>query len=122
MNYDVNRISRLYNKTFNNKPNSLERTEALKKLSEADREALFDFDMGIRSGRIPKPNYEQEQEGSTMDYETFKRKSESNASGTMLELSQFAKRSPEMYKEYRAKYQEEKDEQRRIHNRKIMGY
>lgn len=120
MNYDVNRIARLYDKTFNNPPHSPERMQALEKLSEADRESLYDYDMGIRSGRIQKPNYEKENEAMT--YEEFKKLSDSNASGTMLELSQFAKRSPELYRQHRERYQEEKDRERRNHNKKIMGF
>ncbi len=119
MDYDKKRIERLCNKTFNNPPNSRERMQALEKLSETDREKLFDYDMGVLSGRIQKPK--QEKESESMNYEEFKKLSDSNESGTMLKLSQFAKRSPELYKQHRERYQQEQDRKQRDHNRKIAG-
>ena len=103
---------------FSSPPNSPERTAALAKLSESDQEALFDFDMGIRSGRITKPkNYEQE--GKTMTYQQYKNKTESDEKGTMQEVSQFAMKSPELYRQYKERYDKEQDEERALHNRRL---
>lgn len=119
MNYDVNRIARIYDKVYSTKPNSPERTAALAKLSESDQEALFDFDMGIRSGRIAKQkNYEQEENGS-MTYEQYKTKMESEERGTMLEVSQFAINSPELYQQYKKRYDEEQSKEMALHNRRL---
>ncbi|MDE7200874.1 MAG: hypothetical protein K2O91_02980 [Lachnospiraceae bacterium] len=119
MNYNINRIARLYDNVYSTKPNSPERTAALARLFESDQEALFDFDMGIRSGRITKPkNYEQEENGS-MTYEQYKNKIGSDKSGTMQEVSQFAMKSPELYRQYKERYDKEQDEERALHNRRL---
>lgn len=78
---DYARIAKIHDEIFSTPPNSKERMEKLEKLSEADRERLFDFDMGLYSGRTKKPkNYEQEENG-TMTYEQFVKKSESDEKG-----------------------------------------
>ncbi len=48
---DYTRIARLHNKVFSTPRNSPEREQAYSALSEADRAAVFDYDMGIRSSR-----------------------------------------------------------------------
>lgn len=116
---DYARIAKIHDEIFSTPPNSKERMEKLEKLSEADRERLFDFDMGLYSGRTKKPkNYEQEENG-TMTYEQFVKKSESDEKGVMQELSQFAMKSPELYQRYREKWQAERSEQQRLHNRRL---
>lgn len=122
MNYDVGRIARIYNHVFSTPRNSPERTARLEALSEADREALYDYDMGIRSGRIKKTEVKEIMADGTKSYEWYKRKMESEKSGTMQEVSQFAMQCPELYKRYREQYQAEKDEERRKHNYKLAGY
>lgn len=116
---DYARIAKIHDEIFSMPPNSKERMEKLEKLSEVDRERLFDFDMGLYSGRTKKPkNYEQEENG-TMTYEQFVKKSESDEKGVMQELSQFAMKSPELYQRYREKWQAERSEQQRLHNRRL---
>lgn len=115
----MQRMTKLHNEVFNTPPNSKERANKLEKLSEADRESLFDFDMGLYSGRTKKTNINEQEENKTMTYETFKRKSDSGERGTLRELSKFAMESPELYQQYRERYQQEKDEQQRLHNRRL---
>ena len=55
----------------------------------------------------------------TISYEQFVKKSESNEKGVMQELSQFAMKSPELYQQYREKWQAERSEQQRLHNRRL---
>lgn len=123
MNYDVSRIARIYDKVYSTKPNSPERTAALEKLSETDRENLFDYDMGVRSGRIKKPsNSNQEGENSDMNYEEFRRLSQTGTkANSMQAISKFAKQSPGLYAEYRERLARENDEALRQHNRRITG-
>ena len=116
---DYTRIARLRNKVFSTPRNSLEREQAYSALSEADRAAVFDYDMGIRSGRIKAVNINEQEENETMTYETFKRKSDSGERGTLRELSKFAKESPELYQQYRERYHKEQDEQAKLHNRRL---
>ena len=112
------RIAELHNKVFSTPRNSPEREKAYSALSEVDRTAVFDYDMGIRSGRIKAVNINEQEENETMTYETFKRKSDSGERGTLRELSKFAKESPELYQQYRERYHREQDEQTRLHNRR----
>ena len=116
---DYTRIARLHNKVFSTPRNSPEREQAYSALSEADRAAVFDYDMGIRSGRIKAVNINEQEESENMTYETFKWKSDSGKRGTLRELSKFAKESPELYQQYRERYHREQDEQTRLHNRRL---
>ncbi len=72
MNYDVNRIAgicdRIYSKT---KPRSPERTAELEKLSEADMAALYDYDVGVLSGRIKKVEVKEEMAAGQKSYEWY---------------------------------------------------
>ena len=117
---DYTRIARLHNKVLSTPRDSPEREQAYSVLSEADRAAVFDYDMGIRSGRIKAVNINEQEESGNMTYEQFKQKSDSNKRGVMRELSQFAMKSPELYRQYREKWQAERSEQQRLHNRRLM--
>ncbi len=120
MNYDAKRISRLYEKVYNTPPNSPERIAALEKLSESDRTALFDYSNGLLSGRIKIEKTEvSEMEAGTKSYEWYKEKMNSNESGTMKEVSQFAMQCPELYQQYRKRHQQELDRERESRNRKL---
>lgn len=116
---DYTRIAKLHSKVFSTPRDSPEREQAYSALSEADKAAVFDYDMGIRSGRIKAVNINEQEENGTMTYEQFKQKSESDEKGVMQELSQFAIKCPETYSKYRERYQQEKDEQTRLHNRRL---
>ena len=116
---DYTRITKLHNKVFSTPRNSPEREKAYSALSEADRAAVFDYDMGIRNGRIKAVNINEQEESETVTYETFKRKSDSGERGTLRELSKFAKESQELYQQYRERYHREQDEQQKLHNRRL---
>ena len=75
--------------------------------------------MGIRSGRIKAVKINEQEENGTMTYEQFKQKSDSDEKGVMQELSQFAMKCPELYQQYREKWQAEIAEQQRLHNRRL---
>lgn len=116
---DYTRIAKLHSKVFSTPRDSPEREQAYSVLSEADRAAVFDYDMGIRSGRIKAVKINEQEENGTMTYEQFKQKSDSDEKGVMQELSQFAMKCPELYQQYRKKWQAEKNEQIRLHNRRL---
>ncbi len=119
MNYDVNRIARIYDKVYSTKPNSPERTAALEKLSEIDRENLFDYDMGVRSGRIKKTEVKEEMAAGQKSYEWYVSKMNSDESGTMQEVSQFAMQCPELYQQYRERHQQELRQEQTLKNRRL---
>lgn len=115
-------VAKLHNKVFSTPRNSPEREQAINSLSEAERAAVFSLENDYMLGRITRKEIaEMAQKGNgTMTYEQFVKKSESDEKGAMQELSQFAMKSPELYQQYRDKYQQEKDEQQRLHNRRLM--
>ncbi len=119
MNYDVNRIARIYDKVYSTKPNSPERTAALEKLSESDGENLFDYDMGIRSGRIKKMEVKEEMAAGQKSYEWYVSKMNSGESGTVQEVSQFAMQCPELYQQYRERHQKELRQEQTLKNRRL---
>ena len=116
---DYTRIAKLHSKVFSTPRDSPEREQTYSVLSEAERAAVFDYDLGIRSGRIKAVKINEQEENGTMTYEQFKQKSDSDEKGVMQELSQFAMKCPELYQQYREKWQAEIAEQQRLHNRRL---
>lgn len=117
---DYRRIAKIYNYVFSTPRNSPERTTRLEVLSEADREALFDYSNGILSGRIKQNKTEvEEMADGTKTYEWYKKKREFNENGDMRELSKFCFDNPGLYDEYRNRYEAEQSEEMRLHNRRL---
>lgn len=114
-------VAKLHNKVFSTPRNSPEREQAINSLSEAERAAVFSLEKDYMLGLITRKEIaEMAQKGNgTMTYEQFVKKSESDERGTMRELSQFAMKSPELYQQYREKWQSERSEQQRLHNRRL---
>jgi len=118
--YDVNRIASLCDRIYSTtKARSPERTAALEKLSEADREAMYDYDMGVLSGRIKKVEVKEEMATGQKSYEWYVSKMNSDQSGTMQEVSQFAMQCPELYQQYRERHQQELRQEQALKNRRL---
>lgn len=118
---DNAQVAKLHNKVFSTPRNSPEREQAINSLSDEERKAVFKLEEDYMLGRITRKEIaEMAQKGSgTMTYEQFVKKSESGEKGTLRELSKFAKESPELYQQYREKWQAERSEQQRLHNRRL---
>ncbi len=118
---DYARIAKLHNKVFSTPRNSPEREQAINSLSEAERAAVFSLEKDYMLGRITRKEIAEmaQKSNGTISYEQFVKKSESNEKGVMQELSQFAMKSPELYQQYREKWQAERSEQQRLHNRRL---
>ena len=119
MNYNINRIAKLHNKVFSTPRNSPERERAYSALSEADRAAVYDYDIGCKSGRIKEIKVSEQEENGSMTYQQYKTKMESNERGTMQEVSQFAMKSPETYQKYRERYMKAQSEEQALKNRRL---
>lgn len=87
-------------------------------MSEEDNVALYDYSVGLLLGRIKKVEVE-EVAARQKNYEWYKKKMDSDAKGTMWEVSQFAMTSPELYRQYKERYDKEQDEERALHNRRL---
>jgi hypothetical protein len=118
---DYARIAKLHNKVFSTPRNSPEREQAINSLSEAERAAVFSLEKDYMLGLITRKEIAEmaQKSNGTISYEQFVKKSESNEKGVMQELSQFAMKSPELYQQYREKWQAERSEQQRLHNRRL---
>lgn len=118
---DYARIAKLHNKVFSTPRNSPEREQAINSLSEAERAAVFSLEKDYALGRITRKEIAEmaQKSSGTISYEQFVKKSESDERGVMQELSQFAMKSPELYQQYREKWQAERSEQQRLHNRRL---
>ncbi len=115
---DYTRIARIHRKVFSMLQNSPEREKAISALSESDRHALYDYDMGVRSGRIQEIKIDSWEE-SEMTYEQYKRKMNSDYKGKLRDISKFAQENTELYQQYNERYHRERDEEIRLHNRRL---
>ena len=116
---DYKRISKLHHKIFSTPQNSREREQAMSVLSDADRAAVYDYDMGRSSGRIKEIEINEQEENGNMTYEQYANKMESDKKGTIQEISQFAMKSPETYRQYREQYMKEQQEELALRNRQL---
>ena len=118
---DYAQVAKLHNKVFSTPRNSPEREQAINSLSEAERAAVFSLEKDYMLGRITRKEIAEmaQKSNRTISYEQFVKKSESNEKGVMQELAQFAMKSPELYQQYREKWQAERSEQQRLHNRRL---
>ncbi len=114
-------VAKLHNKVFSTPRNSPEREQAINSLSEAERAAVFSLEKDYALGRITRKEIAEmaQKSSGTMTYEQFVKKSECDEKGTMQELSQFAMKSSELYQQYREKWQAERSEHQRLHNRRL---
>lgn len=119
MNYDVKRIARLYERVYSTKPNTKEREAELAKLSDEDNAALYDYSVGLLSGRIKKSGGNAEMEKEQRSYEWYKKKMDEADIGNMKIISQFSFECPALYQSYRERYMKEQDEQRALRNRQL---
>ena len=110
---DYTRITKLHNKVFSTPRNSPEREKAYSALSEADRAAVFDYDMGIRSGRIKAVNINEQEESETLTYAQYKKIMDNDCKGQLRELSQFSMENKELYRQYRDRYVQEREAERK---------
>lgn len=117
---DYTRISKIYNYVYSTPRNSPERVARLEELSEADRRALYNYTIGLLNGKIKKIEV-KEMAAEQRSYEWYKQKMDEADVGNMRIVSEFALNYPQLYKQYRERYQAEKDEQRRINNRRNHG-
>ena len=106
-------MEKVYNYVFSVPPGA-ERDKRLAEISKEDNAKLYDFDMGLRSGRIKKPeNQSKESEESGMNkerkiasYEDFKKAL--TRTGSYKTLCEFKRNNPETYKRYLEKMEAEK--------------
>ncbi|NBH15023.1 hypothetical protein D3Z36_12765 [Lachnospiraceae bacterium] len=116
---DYVKMEQIYNRVYSTPPNSPERAARLAELSEEDNAALYDYSVGLLSGRIKKNGGNAEMEKEQRSYEWYKKKMEEADIGNMKIISQFSFDCPALYQSYRERYMKEQDEQRALRNRQL---
>lgn len=108
-------MKRIRDYVFSTPRNSPERERRLAEISEEDSAKLYDFDIGLLSGRIKRPenqNNESEESGMNKEkktitnYEDFKKALLRSAS--YRTLCEFKQSNPELYKKYIEKWEAER--------------
>ncbi len=121
--YNIKRMSKLYNQIFSTPKGSAERDRLAEGLSDEDSHSLYEYICDVSAGKIKHDTDDVGQEESgVMPYSEFKKLSDSGENGAMMTLSKLAMKSPEKYATYREKYQAERSEMLRQHNRRIHGF
>lgn len=116
---DYVKMEQIYNRVYSTLPNSPERAARLAELSEEDNAALYDYSVGLLSGRIKKNGGNAEMEKEQRSYEWYKKKMDEADIGNMKIISQFSFDCPALYQSYRERYMKEQDEQRELRNRQL---
>lgn len=108
---DYKRMAKLHDYVYSTPPNSSERERRLNELSEADQAALYDYAVGILSGRIRKSDYEQED--NSMLYEHWRRLKQSNDPQDFMDFINFGRLNPSIASDYenRERVEQKKREQ-----------
>ena len=108
------RIAELHSKVFSTLGNSPEREQAINSLSDSEREAVFNLERDYMLGRITRQDIaEMKQEGNeTMTYAQYKKIMNNDCKGQLQELSQFAKETRELYRQYSDRYGKEREAER----------
>ena len=108
---DYSRMARLHDYVYSTPANSSEREKRLNELSDADQEQLYDYKVGLLSGRI-KPEqhneYQQEQKGNEeMTFKQWKEVNRKNTIEAMNAAVDFKVNHPDIESRYRQRQQEE---------------
>lgn len=105
-------MEKVYNYVFSVPPGA-ERDKRLAEISKEDNAKLYDFDMGLRSGRIKKPE-NQSKESEERDMETKKISSYADfkaawsRTSNYHRLAAFHRDFPEVYEDYMERMEREK--------------
>lgn len=111
MNY--NHMARLHEYVYSTLPNSTERERRLNELSEADQAALYDYSVGLLSGRIKKSDYEQEAD-NMLTFQEWKKIENSKSLKDMNKVIDFKTQYPLIASEYQQRNEAEEQKRHEI--------
>lgn len=108
-------MKKVYDYVFSVPPNSLERERRLAEISKEDNEKLWDFYVGLCSGRIKKPEtINKESEERNMTYQEWKVATTRSFWRNRGEISNFEHQNPMTAREYKRQLEEEKKKRSEI--------
>lgn len=107
---DYGKMARLHDYVYSTPANSPERERRLAELSDTDQAALYDYAVGLLSGRI-KPEqhneYQQQKGNEEMTYKEWKEVNRKNTIEAMNAAVDFRVNHPDMDSRYQQRQQEE---------------
>lgn len=111
MEYDYERMARLHSYVYSAPADSAERERRLNELNDADQAALYDYAVGLLSGRIkPEQQYEYHQEEKGSENMTYKKWKEVNKSNDLRDMNvaiDFRVQHPALENEYKQRQKAE---------------
>ena len=112
---DYGRMAKLHDYVYSTPANSPEREKRLAELSDTDQEQLYDYKVGLLSGRIkPEQHYKHQQEQKGNEKMTYKEWKEANRRNTVEAMNaaiDFKVNHPDIDSRYRQRL--EADEKKR---------
>lgn len=119
MNYDYAKMARLHDYVYSTPANSAEREKRLAELSDTEQEQLYDYKVGLLSGRIKPEEYhehqQQQQKGNEeMTYKEWKDVNRKNTIEAMNAAVDFKVNHPDIESRYRQRQQEEEQKRSEI--------
>lgn len=111
MNYE--RMAKLHDYVYSTPSNSPEREQRIAELSEVDQEALYDYKIGLLSGRIKKSDYKQEAD-NMLTFQEWKKIQRGSSLKEMSVAVDFKKQYPLIDKEYQQRKETEEKKRREI--------
>lgn len=119
---DYSRMAKIYNYVYSTPPNSMEREQRLNELNDADQAALYDYAVGILSGRIiKKSDYEQEENNMLLTFQEWKKIENSGSLKAMNKVMDFKAQYPLIASEYQQRKEAEGQKRREIMGIKDMN-
>lgn len=109
---DYGKMARLHDYVYSTPANSPEREKRLAELSDSEQEQLYDYAVGLLSGRIKPEQYhehqQQQQKGNEkMTYKEWKEANRRNSVEAMNAAIDFKVNHPDIDSRYRQRQQEE---------------
>lgn len=122
---DYSRMAKLHDYVYSTPANSPEREWRLNELNDADQAALYDYAVGLLSGRIkPEQQYEYHQEQKGSENMTYKKWKEVNKSSDLRDMNaaiDFRVQYPALENEYRQRQKAEQEKRGEIMKIKDVG-
>lgn len=108
-------MMKVYSYISSSPPNSPEREKRLAEIGEEDSSKLWDFYVGLCSGRIKKPEtINKESEAGNMTYQEWKVVATRNFWRNQGEISNFERQNPTMAREYKKRLENERKKRSEI--------
>lgn len=112
---DYRRINKIYHYVYDTPADSQEREKRLSELSDSDSEALYDFTIGLMSGRIRESDISNVQKGDgNMTYKEYRTLKNRASYFDETKVFRFEKENPELATSYMSRMLRDVEKKRKI--------